>query len=482
MVHGPLSAAARDKAGSDGLDVARASRRLANPPLPYSWDARPGDARQIASMQQRTIWISWVIVGVLGALGCEEESGPPEVARITNGSVAYDADNDGYADVGLYQRATRQYHVYFGGPDGLSAERFASADASLEFGDATYVGDVDGDGNADAVLTQATLGSSPNFRLVFGSAARDLETVSLSCRDGNAPETEAGVRVRYVGDITGDGIDDLFATAAGGRLCVFRGGPRDSFSEPTFFLQQGAGSVPALVRGLGDVDGDDIMDVALGNQLLPGGSDPLATTRGTISAFPASVSDFNGDGLMDYREGNGFNFNLFFGTQSGYSEPVRHVCYTAETTNQAGASRWTELGDIDGDGRAELAYSFEYREPTDPDADNGLDGYVAIFYGSEQGLTGRVDTDLSRPFLAPHGFTPRAPSGLTGFRPGWAQGIGDINGDGYGDVGVEVQGAGIAWYFGSAGGVRGGAPDGHVVVNAASPNMATTGAGSLERR
>ena len=418
---------------------------------------------------------------------CAQQEGPPEVFRPTDGSIAYDVDNDGFADVGMYQRpdgGSGEFRVYFGGPDGLDEGRFASLGLGVTFGNASWVGDIDGDGNADAAVTEETLGSGPNVTLIYGAADRNLEQRSVRCDEGVAPEEESGARALRVGDVTGDGIDDLFVRSGGGRICVWAGGARLDSDAPSFFFQPPTGSGPApgltgLFRGVGDVTGDGIADVWVGVDVVVGGPDPFAAERVTVPVPPfQGAGDYNGDGATDLLGGGSSNRDLIHQLSlsgPGGLGPATQYLVDPGTTTITTESEFADLGDIDGDGLGDGAYAIPFRDQSGLDL--STEGHLVVFYGRENGLIGRAANSGSDRYAPKHNFLPSAD--LNGFRPGFAFGLGDINGDGYGDLGVENQSGGLAWYFGKGSGVSGSKADGYVVFNRTAPRMAVTGAGAI---
>lgn len=411
----------------------------------------------------------------------------PDVFRVTDASVAYDVDNDGFADVGIYQRpdgGPGEYRVYFGGPNGLDAGRFAAVPAGQTFGNAFWVGDIDNDGFADAAITEQLVGASPSITLIYGGGDRTLTQTSARCDGGVAPDDESGARVTWVGDVTGDGVDDLIATAGGQRFCIWAGGQRINGDDPTFFFQPPVGTGPApgaarFIRGVGDATGDGINDVWAGIELVVGGPDPLNAPRGELPIGPSlGASDYDGDGYVDLLAGGSSGRDLLqtvaYGRAAGFGEPVEFKI-DPSTTTVTTESEWADLGDVDGDGKGDGAFAVPFRNQAGLDL--STEGWLVMLYGRGDGLTGRASKagDTHRP---KHAFLPKSSSaGLNGFRPGFVMGLGDINGDGFGDVGVENQSGGLVWYFGSASGVPGSQADGYVIFNRSAPRMAVTGAG-----
>lgn len=411
----------------------------------------------------------------------------PDVERLTNGAVAYDADNDGFADVAIVQRPEQNggngigsLELFYGGPDGLVQSRSASFPISVPYGHARWVGDVNGDGFADAAVATDTYGRPPSISLAYGGPRGSTGTVQVQCNQGVAPDDERGVNLGWVGDLDGDGIDDLMATSGGGRLCVWRGDGDGIEGEPDLF-EQVAGDRPATqamarFEGLGDVDGDGLPDVAVGIELRHGAPTLLGASS-ELPAFPTSGrADPDGDGRSDIvNERFGpTSFDVFLAGDGSFGGPIDHFV-AAGTDVVPVESELVHLGDITGDGRHDVAISIPSRDQGGLDL--STDGWVALLHGTDDGYApgppGGEAIDAVESFLP----DPTAVE-LNGFRTGYVIGIGDIDGDGIGDLGVEVLNGGLAWIRGSTRTV-GSSLDGYVLVNRAGPRMASTGPGAL---
>jgi hypothetical protein len=163
------------------------------------------------------------------------------------------------------------------------------------------VGDLNGDGKADLVVTINSAGGSVNVLLGNGNGtfqAPVAYAAGLLYPSGLA-----------IGDFNGDGKPDLVVDHAdsvffGSSVSVLIGNGDGSFQAP---VEYATGGTPTLA-GIGDFNGDGILDLAVNARaisldILLGNGDgtfqPYAEYGKGEVWSSATIADFNGDGALD---------------------------------------------------------------------------------------------------------------------------------------------------------------------------------------
>ncbi len=272
--------------------------------------------------------------------------------------------------------------------------------------------DVDGDGYGDALVRGLTV--AHRVSLHWGSRAGFVRRgARLLAEPPPARGASMWGDVDLAGDLDGDGYADLLwrhafvpsrarmardplsATSRdAGAVMVFRGGPRGLSAAPSVRLDAregeflfGADAVPA-----GDVDGDGRGDLL-------------------VRSLPAS-SDRALGGLQLRRR--------LFERGSAITEGI------AGLRCRSGEAEAAAAGDVDGDGFADIVGACAGTTDGRPNP-----AIVRVYHGSPDGLVRPEDLDVT------------AEGSIVGAEVRVAS-LGDIDGDGYGDVAAAWRGVGEA--------------------------------------
>jgi hypothetical protein len=250
---------------------------------------------------------------------------------------------------------------------------------------------------------------------------------------GPVSSTTFGAAIFSAGDTNGDGYADVIVEDFGSHIYVFQGTSSGLGAAQQMSLARGTGVVP-----VGDVNGDgyaDVVAIGLDNLALPyfGGPLGLVPSQQPIS-LPArdlaGVGDVNGDGYADMAVG----FSVYLGDPLGafVQRPVALAPPGGAGTSLSIAS----AGDVNGDGYADIIIGDE--------AVGTAVGKAYLYLGgTAAALAARQAIVFISPDTADRFGNP-------------AKGVGDVNGDGYGDIAVGAAfaggGTGRAYvYLGAAG-------------------------------
>ncbi len=327
-----------------------------------------------------------------------------------------DVEGDGYDDllVGLdsHSSNTGRVQLYSGSATGLSSTATSTLTGpatSAYFGrDLDFAGDVNGDGYDDVIVGAYGYGSYTGRAEVFLGGASGLSTTAATVLSGYASGDRFGLAVSRAGDVNGDGYDDVVVGAynhssARGRVTVYHGGASglSSFAATTVTGSGISDASGTAVGGGGDFDGDGYDDVVYG-----------------------SPGDYGGNGTVTVLEGSAAGA-ASTGTRS-YSP-----AYAGSSPSVSG------VGDLNGDGHDDVAVGFS--------SFYGQRGVVYVFYGEASGMASNADTTIVGP-------------GVRYYLGDAVAAAGDVNGDGYGDLLVGASNRGshgaVELYLGSASGVQ----------------------------
>ncbi|MER2513961.1 MAG: hypothetical protein ABTQ25_16360, partial [Nitrosomonas ureae] len=396
-------------------------------------------------------------------------------------SSAEDVNGDGFDDVMI--GVSGSSYVVFGKSSGFDAAmNLFDLDGSNGFridggvGSISNAGDVNGDGFADLIIGNSAV--DPNGRysgssyVVFGRASGFDATMNLSDLDGHngfrldgaTINDRSGYSVSSAGDVNGDGFDDVIIGApyanpegaAGSSYVVF--GRASGFDaamslsdldgDNKGFRIDGPGfasldPLGSSVSGAGDVNGDGFDDLIV--------NAPNANSNGDDSG-PGYIifgrSEFTGGGvdfpvlpgirptttsinLSSLDGSNGFRLS---GNDSYYLDAISV----------------SSAGDINGDGFDDMGIGFVFEKY--------YHGSYVVF-GKASGFDATIDLNQLN---GKDGFK------TSGTNQSFVEGVGDMNGDGFDDVGIVTGSAGYYSFYSSAYIIFGKPDDFNPVLNLSS--------------
>jgi len=286
-----------------------------------------------------------------------------------------DLDGDGKADLAVANYYSNTVSVYrnTSSSGAITSGSFA---ARVNFATGTNpssvsIGDLDGDGKADLAVANKNSGTVSVFRNTSSSGA--ITAASFAARvdftTGSEPWSLA------IGDLDGDGKADLAVANEGSHtVSVYRNtGSSGAITSGSFAARVDftTGTSPYSVA-IGDLDGDGKADLAVANQ----GSNTVSVFRNTGSsgaitaasfagrvdfatgATPRSVAtgDLDGDGKADLAVTNYGSHTVSVLHNTSSSGAITAGSFAARVNFTTGSNPYSvAIGDLDGDGKADLA-------------------------------------------------------------------------------------------------------------------------------
>lgn len=391
---------------------------------------------------------------------------------------AGDVNGDGFDDViigATYadpdgQGATGQSYVVFGSMEGVGANFDLSAlDGTNGFAinginpsdrsgfSVAGAGDVNGDGFNDLIVGAPY--AAPNGAedagesyIIFGRASGFGPAINLSDLDGTngftlegaGQDANAGISVAGLGDLNGDGLDDLvvgspfpFTSRTGNSFVVF--GDSDGFASRINLdtLAEGSGlnitstgsssdgaQLGGKVAGAGDFNGDGVNDLLIGAPF----ADPNAP-RGVGQAYVLfgeedGFSRFGG--FLRFIDLSSSDGSIFLNGTNGFS-----INSSAESRDVV--SSLASAGDFNGDGFDDIIIGVSRADPNG----NSNAGESYILFGQTSGFDRNIDfSDLD----GSNGFAIAGIASNDG-SGGSVTSAGDLNGDGFDDLIIGAAGA-----------------------------------------
>ena len=384
---------------------------------------------------------------------------------------AGDVNGDGFDDVivGAHHYSNGetyegQAYVYLGSSSGLSAIAAWTAESNVAnayFGaSVSCAGDVDGDGFDDVIIGAPgyTNGQSSEGRAyVYLGSPAGPSTTPLWTVESNQVSASYGFSVAGIGDVNGDGCDDIAVGSLfydngeidEGKVFVYYGSSSGLSTTASWTAEsnQANAEFGRSVAGAGDVNGDGYDELAVGSPMYDNGENNegrvfvfLGSSSGLSSTADWTVESNSIDANLGFSvscagdvDGNGFDdiiIGAAFYTNGQTSEGKVYV-YLGSTSGLSSTPSWSEEsnqgyayyglsvaggGDANGDGYDEIATgSYWY------DSGESNEGMAFVYYGGPKGVCNQIEwTGESNQASAEFGYS--------------VAGAGDVNGDGFDDV------------------------------------------------
>ncbi|SBU97936.1 Repeat domain-containing protein [Streptomyces sp. Ncost-T6T-1] len=345
--------------------------------------------------------------------------------------------------------------------------------------------DFNGDGYEDMIASvpDGTVSGikKAGYVVVHPGDAKGLNPARHQVINQNTPGVpgSAAANARFGGsapaDIDADGYTDLLVSAGTGRPIILFGGKSGLGTRAVEFQGQGQGQGQG--EAVGDFDGDGRADVAgidnadwagkivlsenIGADGSVGSTRTALTADGVTTYEGVQAADINNDGKGDLLVRTGCNdepdcggTSLYLSTGTGFT---RTDIVTAPGTYLNHAS--VTVGSVNGDAYPDLVFT---RQPTGLDSDVDFPskgGAVAVALGGPKGQ----NTSVKPKWIT------QATAGVPGADErgdamGGSAAVGDLDGDGYGevvvglpgeDVGTAKDAGGVLIFKGRATGITG---------------------------
>jgi hypothetical protein len=344
--------------------------------------------------------------------------------------------------------------------------------------------DVNGDGFADIAMS----GIANDIYIFHGGATG---VPAMPNQTLTRPGEWFGLFISAAGDVNGDGYGD-FAAGSHYGMAVYFGGPTGL--PATASQAFGIGGNANHPAALGDVDGDGYADLGVMAWSDGTGGGAVMVLRGSptgVSVTPLGTDfpmggtrnrdidggDVNGDGLADVLAVHDDMSALYLGRPGGITRTPILLTHATMTAGQRAGSM---VRDGDGDGRADIVIGQPGRASTWYFAGTATGVAPAVAFTSPEGgdwlrevsNLGDIDGDgLGDVGVTSVSFTGRpsdqsiflghAGTGNTvidfeignPYGDGWGliHGAGDVNGDGFDEM-IAAQGRDVGLYLGTSGG------------------------------
>jgi uncharacterized protein YjdB len=287
-----------------------------------------------------------------------------------------DIDGDGKPDLAVANLSSDYVSVFrnTSTSGSITSGSFAPQVTFLTAGSGTRsvaIGDIDGDGKPDLVAAKGSANSISVLRNTgtIGSISSGSFAAEVSFATGTLPYRLA------LGDINGDGKPDVVVpNYSSNTVSIFRNTSSigaitsGSFATEVTFA---TGNSPSSVA-IGDLDGDGKVDLAVSNKddhtvsvfrntssgdsITSGSLAPQITFAIGSTPFSVAIGDIDGDSKPDLAVANSFYLNVSVLRNTSSVGSITSGSFATQVLFATGSnSHSVAIGDIDGDGKPELA-------------------------------------------------------------------------------------------------------------------------------